>query len=180
MYSGARKPSGFPSTKQKSQWFPQRLIRGGSSVTPIGSPSGRSMSYSTASPRRQARRQEEAVVRREELPVEEVLERPAIDGQQLGSRREPQLAADGVGRYRLHANHGTSLPFKDFVRPDVATPTRAVTSKSYQICFGKRDRASRRSLLAVLAEEAGVSSRRRSRRRRRGGCSGRTGCPRVP
>src|SRR2546422_7370722 len=58
MYSGARKPSGFPSTKQKSQWFPQRLIRGGSSVTPIGSPSGRSMSYSTASPvgRRAAKR----------------------------------------------------------------------------------------------------------------------------
>src|SRR5207247_1967763 len=82
------------------------------------------------------------------------LERPAIDGQQLGSRREPQLAADGVGCYRLHANHGTSLPFKDFVRPDVATPTRAVTSKSYQICFGKRDRASRRSLLAVLGRPA--------------------------
>src|SRR6266853_2210396 len=105
-------------------------------------------------PRRQARLQEEAVLRREELPVEEVLERPAIDGQQLGSRRELQLAGDGVGRYRLHTNHGTSLPFKDFVRPDVATSTRAVTSKSYQICLGKRDRASRRSVLGY--------SRRRS------------------
>src|SRR5207245_4352511 len=94
--------------------------------------------------------------------------------------REPQLAADGVERYRLHANHGTSLPFKDFVRPGVATPTRAVTSKSYQICFGKHDRASRRSLLAVLGEEAGVSSRRRSRRRRRGGGRGGAVVPRVP
>src|SRR5881409_1231915 len=179
MYSGARRPFGFPSTKQKSQWFatpdPRRLERHAHRE-----PLGALDVVLDRLPRRQARRQEEAVVRREELPVEEVLERPAIDGQQLGSRREPQLAADGVGCYRLHANHRTSLPFKDFVRPDVATPTRAVTSKSYQICFGKHDRASRRSLLAVLAEEAGISSRRRSRRRRRGGCSGRTGCPRAP
>src|SRR2546426_8684086 len=65
MYSGARRPFGFPSTKQKSQWFPQRLIRGGSSVTPIGSPSGRSMSYSTASPvgRRAAKRKRSSAVR---------------------------------------------------------------------------------------------------------------------
>src|SRR6266849_3450132 len=51
MYSGARNPWGLPSTKQKSQWFAQRRMRGGSSVTPIGSPSGRSMSYSISSPR---------------------------------------------------------------------------------------------------------------------------------
>jgi len=43
-------------------------------------------------PRRQARRQEEALVRREGTPVEEVLERPAIDGQKLRSGDEPQLA----------------------------------------------------------------------------------------
>src|SRR5207245_1720245 len=65
MYSGERKPSGFPSTKQKSQWFPQRRIRGGSSVTPIGSPSGRSMSYSTSSPvgSRAANRKRSSAVR---------------------------------------------------------------------------------------------------------------------
>src|SRR5437773_662826 len=50
MYSGVRMPAGLPSTKQKSQWLAQRRIRGGSSVTPIASPSGRSTSYSTASP----------------------------------------------------------------------------------------------------------------------------------
>src|SRR2546426_5848627 len=43
-------PCGLPSTKQKSQWLAQRRMRGASSATPIGSPSGRSTSYSTSSP----------------------------------------------------------------------------------------------------------------------------------
>src|SRR2546421_61831 len=81
-------------------------------------------------PRGKARRQQKALIRRKELPVEEVLQRPAVDGHQLRSGSEADLAADGVGCHRLDANHRTYLSFKDFVRHDIATPTRAATSES--------------------------------------------------
>ena len=56
-------------------------------------------------PRRHSGGEHEVVIRREKLPVEEVLQRPAVDGQELRSRGEPELGAKGVGRHRLDANH---------------------------------------------------------------------------
>jgi hypothetical protein len=46
----ARRPSGSPSTKQKSHRLAQRRIRGGSTVTPSGSSRGRSIANSISAP----------------------------------------------------------------------------------------------------------------------------------
>src|SRR4029077_6830556 len=62
------------------------------------------------------------------LPVEKVLERPAVDRQELRSREEPQLTADGVGHHCLNANHVVGTTFKDFMKPEVATLMQAMTT----------------------------------------------------
>jgi len=94
---GLPHPCGLPSTKQKSQWLAQRRIRGGSSVTPIGSPSGRSTSYSISSPEGKPGSQHKVLVRGQELPVEKVLEVPAADREQLGPGTSSRAAPNESG-----------------------------------------------------------------------------------
>src|SRR3989442_478220 len=72
--------------------------------------------------------QHEALVRGQELPIQEVLERATVDRVQLHSRDEPEFRAERARRHRLDTNHCTYPDFKDFVKPSVATSTQAGTS----------------------------------------------------
>ena len=56
-------------------------------------------------PRWQAGPQDELLVRGQELPIEKVLETPAVDLEQLGSWDEVEGGAQRLRRHRLHANH---------------------------------------------------------------------------
>src|SRR5438067_5192088 len=104
MYRGGRMPVGLPSTKQKSQWLAQRRMRGGSRVTPIASPWAFHIVLHSV-PVRLGDGQDELLVRRQELPIQEVLERAAVDRVELRSRDEPEFRAERAGRHRLNTNH---------------------------------------------------------------------------
>ena len=56
-------------------------------------------------PSRRLHVQHEVVIGGEELPIQEVLERAAVDRKQLRSSGQPYCGAQGVRRHRLHANH---------------------------------------------------------------------------
>ena len=54
--------------------------------------------------------QEELLLRRQELPVEEVLQLAPVDREQLGAHGEPQLLGDRLRLHPRHANHALVLP----------------------------------------------------------------------
>jgi len=51
------------------------------------------------------RGQDEALVRAQELPIQEVLERATVDREQLRSRDDPECCAERARRDRLDTNH---------------------------------------------------------------------------
>ena len=58
-------------------------------------------------PRRKLRGKGEAVLSREELPVEEIVERAAAYGAELRARQETEFGTERPRRHRLDANHRT-------------------------------------------------------------------------
>ena len=70
------------------------------------SSSSRSMSYSTTRAVGQARRQHKRLFGRQKLPIEEVIQRPFVDGEEFGSRLDADLLGDAAWEDSRDTNHG--------------------------------------------------------------------------
>jgi hypothetical protein len=71
-------------------------------------------------PLRGAGQQHEALLGREELPIEEVRQLAPVDGEQLEAGGDPELGPDGIGMHGLHPNHvGIPLPWIRLASVDV-------------------------------------------------------------
>src|SRR5213594_496587 len=104
-------------------------MRGGSSVTPSGSPSGRSTSYSIAAPVGSAawsRKRSSAV--RNSQSRKSSSERPLTAWSSVPGT-SPNAAPSESGATEWTRITAATPTFKEFVRPDVATSTRAESSE---------------------------------------------------
>src|SRR5438876_1559527 len=104
-------------------------MRGGSSVTPSGSPSGRSTSYSIAAPVGSAacsRKRSSAV--RNSQSRKSSSERPLTAWSSVPGT-SPNAAPSESGATEWTRITAATPTFKEFVRPDVATSTQAESSE---------------------------------------------------
>src|SRR3989441_12808902 len=104
-------------------------MRGGSTVTPSGSPSGRSTSYSISSPVGSL-----ASSRKRSSAVKNSQSRKSSSARPLTARSSvpgtsPNAAPSESGATEWTRITAATPTFKEFVRPDVATSTRAESSE---------------------------------------------------